>query len=208
MELRAAAIDAFVTDLASRDPVPGGGAVAGLLSAFGASLASMVANFSTGQGYESASEDVERVLSSCAELIERSLTAAEEDAVAFRAVTDAYRLPRETDAEKETRTAEIQAALRAATDVPLRAADLAAASLPLCRELLDYGNRNVLSDVGVAAACIRAAIDSALINIAINAKAIKDEEYRTYLQQRMASARSSAAEAANLVRAVEATVSA
>lgn len=208
MNLRAASIEDFVSKLASRDPAPGGGAVAGLLSALGAALASMVANFTTGPKYEAVAGDVDKVLSSTADLIERSLAAADEDAVAFKAVTDAYRLPKETDEDKAARTAAIQAALRKAAEVPVEAADLAAAALPLCQELLEYGNPNVLSDVGVAAACIRAAIDSAIINIAINAGAIKDEEYAAYLNERIASVRAAADEAGRLVRAVEEKVSA
>lgn len=198
----------FVSRLASRDPAPGGGAVAGLLSALGAALASMVANFSTGPKYEAVAGDVERVLSTTADLIKRSLAAADEDAVAFEAVTDAYRLPKETDDDKAARTAAIQAALHKAAEVPVEAADLAAAALPLCQELLGYGNKNVLSDVGVAAACIRAAIDSAIINIAINAGAIKDEQFAAYLNERIDSLRAAADEAGQLVRAVEEKVSA
>jgi methenyltetrahydrofolate cyclohydrolase len=208
MNLRAASMEDFVSKLASRDPAPGGGAVAGLLSALGAALASMVANFTTGPKYESVAGDVDKVLSTTADLIERSLAAADEDAVAFEAVTDAYRLPKESDEDKAARTAAIQAALRKAAEVPVEAADLAAAALPLCQELLEYGNRNVLSDVGVAAACIRAAIDSAIINIAINAGAIKDEEFVAYLNERIAAVRAAADEAGQLVRAVEEKVSA
>jgi methenyltetrahydrofolate cyclohydrolase len=135
-------------------------------------------------------------------LREQALALAAEDAEAFEKVTAAYRLPKGTDAEKQARSAAIQAALTGAADVPLRTAALAAEVIGLTRRILDGANVNVLSDVAVAAASARAALTAAAINVEVNLAAMHDATQRAELAGALAGHTPAAGDADAVVDAV------
>ena len=113
-----------------------------------------------------------------AEKVRAELTAAiDEDVVAFNAVMGAYGLPRGTDEEKAARAAAIQAALKQATDAPLRAVKACHEVIKLSAVVAEKGNLNVISDAGVAVLAANAGLRSAALNVYINAKSIKDREF-------------------------------
>jgi formiminotetrahydrofolate cyclodeaminase len=132
---------------------------------------------------------------------------AEDDARAFTAVTDAYKLPKGTDEEKAARTAAIQQALLGAADVPVRTAVAASAVLDLAERILPGANVNVLSDVAVAASSARAGLDAAIINIEINRAAIKDEAERDRLGDAVAAAERDLGRADAVVQSVRKGIS-
>jgi len=175
-------VGGFLDALASAAPAPGGGAAAALQAALGAALVSMVCNLTIGKPRYAEHEATMLAARADAEKTRlRALTLAEEDADAFGAVTDAYKLPRDSEAAKAARSAAIQAALRLAADVPLRTAEAAADVVQLCARILDGANVNVLSDVAVAAASAQAALASADINVRVNAVSMTDEPTRAAL---------------------------
>lgn len=155
----------FLAQLADRVPAPGGGASAALHAAQAAALLGMVAR------YTRAEEHAERIAVLTAEadaLRERALVLAEEDAAAFTAVTDAYKLPKATDDDKKARSAAIAAAVLGAAQPP---ADLVAAIaeiIAIAEALLPIGNRNVISDVAAATEAAIAAATTARVNVEIN----------------------------------------
>jgi methenyltetrahydrofolate cyclohydrolase len=168
----------FLDELASEQPTPGGGGAAAIMGAVGAALVSMVANLTIGKkNYEAF--DVElKATNAEAEKVRAELTAAiDEDVVAFNAVMGAYGLPRGTDEEKAARAAAIQAALKQATDAPLRAVKACHEVIKLSAVVADKGNVNVISDAGVAVLAANAGLRSAALNVYINAKSIKDREF-------------------------------
>src|SRR5690606_29915161 len=124
---------------------PGGGAAAALHAAQAAALLGMVARYTTGDKYAGHAETVAAVIAETDTLRARALTLAEEDAAAFTAVADAYRLPK-----GEERSATIARALAAAAEPPARVIEAAARVVELCEVLLPICNRNVLSDVAAA----------------------------------------------------------
>src|SRR5207244_7025144 len=87
-----------------------------------------------------------------------------EDAKAYGAVSQAYALPKETDAQRRARTEQIQRALVVATEVPLGTAMVAADVIQLTRRIVDRANVNVLADLAAATASARAALEAALIS--------------------------------------------
>jgi formiminotetrahydrofolate cyclodeaminase len=95
----------------------------------------------------------------------------------FDQVMGAYALPKESDAEKQARSGAIQSALKAATEVPLECARACAEVIALSRIVAEKGNRNVISDAGVAVLAGYAALKSAALNVYVNAGAIKDEAF-------------------------------
>jgi formiminotetrahydrofolate cyclodeaminase len=172
----------WLDELASAAPTPGGGAAAALSVALGASLVSMVCNLTIGKPrYADHEATMRAALTRAQEARAQALRLADEDATAFGGVMAAYRLPKATEAEVAERSEAIQTALHAAADVPLRTGRLALDVLTLAEDILDGANVNVLSDVAVAAATIRAALDSAVINVLVNLASITADERRARL---------------------------
>ena len=168
----------FLDELASEQPTPGGGGAAAIMGAVGAALVSMVANLTIGKKNYEAFDAELKATNAAAEKVRAELTAAiDEDVVAFNGVMGAYGLPRGTDEEKAARAAAIQAALKQATDAPLRAVKACHEVIKLSAVVAEKGNLNVISDAGVAVLAANAGLRSAALNVYINAKAIKDREF-------------------------------
>lgn len=171
-------IATFLDGLASSAPTPGGGGAAAISGAMGAALVSMVCNLTIGKKkYVEVEADLKAVLEK-SEALRRELTGMIQDDVdAFDAVMGAYGLPKETDAEKETRKDAIQAALKTATDVPLACCRTCRKVIDLAEIVADKGNLNVISDAGVAVLSAFAGLRSAALNVYVNAKGIEDRAF-------------------------------
>lgn len=169
-------LQTFLDQVASAEPAPGGGSVAALSGALGASLVAMVCRLTIGKkGYEMVSAEMESILPR-AEQLQRDLRdLMQADTDAYARVMDAYQLPKQTDAEKSTRTRAIQDALKHASDVPLRVAELCVQVLELARPVAEKGNKNAASDGGVGALMAEAGLRGAALNVSINLGAITDE---------------------------------
>lgn len=196
-------VGSWLEDLASDSPAPGGGAAAAMNAAVGAALVAMVCNLTIGKPRYAEHEPLMRqTLAEVTALRAQAVQLAADDAAAFGAVTDAYKLPKDTDAAKSARTEAIQAALVGAADVPLRTAAVAAAIIDHAGRIMDGANVNVLSDVAVAAASARAALDAAVINVEINLGAMNDPARRDALRAELDKHTAAADTAAALVTAV------
>lgn len=169
----------FLDQLADRVPAPGGGASAALQAAQGAALLGMVARYTTGEKYAGHDAVISRVIAESDELRAEALRLAEADTAAFSAVTDAYRLPRSTDAEKSARSAAIAAAVAGAARPPATLIAVAGKVIDLAEVLARIGNRNVISDVAAAAEAARAAAATARVNVEINLSGISGEQVRS-----------------------------
>ncbi|GAA2843693.1 cyclodeaminase/cyclohydrolase family protein [Nonomuraea rubra] len=180
----------FLDQLADRVPAPGGGATAALHAAQAAALLGMVARYTTGEKYAGHAETVVAVIAETDTLRARSLRLAEEDAAAFTAVADAYRLPK-----GEERSAAIARALKGAAEPPARVIEAATRVIELCELLLPIGNRNVVTDVAAAAEAARAALTTARVNVEINLRGIKDERVREELNIRVSGVEAAVARA-------------
>ena len=171
-------IQVFLDELASKASTPGGGSAAAIIGAMGAALNSMVANFTVGKkGYEDVDEQAREILQQAESLRGRMTDMVKADVDVFNQVMGAYGMSKETDDEKAARTAAIQEALKAATDVPLACAKAAAEVIRLSKPMAEIGNKNVISDAGVAVLAGQAALRSAALNVYINIGAIKDEDF-------------------------------
>ncbi|MGH8507550.1 MAG: methenyltetrahydrofolate cyclohydrolase [Gammaproteobacteria bacterium] len=171
-------IQMFLDGLASKSSTPGGGSAAAIMGAMGAALVSMVCNLTIGkQNYLEVEDDMKDVLRRAEELRQRLADMVRADVEVFDQVMAAYGLPKETDAQKTARSEAIQSALRAATEVPLNCARACAEAIALCQRVAEKGNRNVISDAGVAVLAAYAALRSAALNVYVNAGAIKDKSF-------------------------------
>lgn len=172
-------IQQFLDELASKASTPGGGSAAAIMGAMGAALGSMVGNFTVGKkGYEDVDAEMRDILEQTEQLRDKMTDMIRADIEVFNKVMGAYGMPKDTDEQKAERSQAIQAALKEATDVPLDCAGAAAEVLHLCRPLAEKGNKNVISDAGVAVLAAEAALRSAALNVYINIGGIKDEEFR------------------------------
>jgi methenyltetrahydrofolate cyclohydrolase len=176
-------IGSWLDELASAAPAPGGGAAAAMVAAVGAGLIEMVCNLTIGKPrYAEHEKAMRAALITATELRLSAGQLAAADAAAFGAVSQAYRLPKESAQEKAARARAIQGALIEAADVPLRVAAVAAEVIGLSDRILAGANVNVISDVAVAASAGRAALDSAVINVEINLAAMSDASARAALR--------------------------
>jgi methenyltetrahydrofolate cyclohydrolase len=165
----------FLDDLASSKPAPGGGSVAALAGALGASLVSMVANLTIGkEKFKDVEPEVKAILARSENLRHRLLACIEEDVAAFNGYSAAAKLPKDTDEQKAARSAAIQKALMAAVDPPLNIARACVEVLDLCWPIAEKGNVQAVSDAGVGALMAEAGLRAAALNVQINLAWIKD----------------------------------
>jgi formiminotetrahydrofolate cyclodeaminase len=164
----------FLDQLAARVPAPGGGAAAALSAAQAAALLSMVARYSTGEKYAEHAETVRAVLAESEATRDHAMALARDDAAAFAVVAASYQLPKATEEQKATRAATIARALSDAAQPPAATITAAARLVELADILLPIGNRNVMTDVAVAAELARAAASCARLNVEINLAGLPD----------------------------------
>src|SRR5437016_5483752 len=176
----------FCNETLSDSPAPGGGSVAALMGALGASLGGMVANLSAGKrGWDDKLEYFSDWAVKAQQLKDELLSLVDEDTTAFNKVMDAFALPKEAAEEKVARAAAIEKATKYAAEIPLRVMKTASKSYELLAEMADKGNPASVSDVGVGALATRACIAGAALNVRINLASLKDEKFKAAMLQKV-----------------------
>jgi formiminotetrahydrofolate cyclodeaminase len=178
----------YLDETASGASTPGGGSVAALAGALGAALTGMVCNFTVGkEKYKDVEVEVAQILAEAESLRNKLLELMVEDTRVYGEVSKAYGMPRTTPEEKEARAQAIQKALKLALQAPYEAALCCHKILKLNEPLLDKGNQNLISDVGVAVLLAESALRSAVLNVEINLSYIKDEEFCNNTREKLKS---------------------
>ena len=186
MKLRVQKVSEFVAATASKEPTPGGGAIAALTAATGAALAEMVANLTFGKkGYEEVQSEMEELQAKAEAIRNRMLELSQADADVFNIFMNALGLPKNTDEEKATRSAAIQHAYKDAAMVPFEIGELAYQIFDLADLASRKGNQNLITDGIIAAINARAAVKAAFLNVRINLSGIKDESFVTDITTKM-----------------------
>ena len=176
----------FCNETLSDSPAPGGGSVAALMGALGASLGGMVANLSAGKrGWDDKLKYFSDWAVKAQQLKDELLFLVDEDTGAFNKVMAAFALPKESLEEKAARTAAIQSANKCAAEVPLRVMETAAKSYPLLADMAENGNPASISDVGVGLLAVHACIGGAAMNVRINLAGLKDEKFKSTLRKKI-----------------------
>ena len=177
---------AFSSEVASEKPVPGGGSASAYSIALAASLVSMVSRLTLKKTeYEKYWPAVKEILAESEKLRVQSLTFVDRDAQSFAALMKAYRLPKETDSDRQARSKEIQMRLKDAAQVPLETAEFAARTVYAARNLTEYANVNALSDIRTAIFLAHAGFQGASANVATNVTGIEETEYRKHTEQKL-----------------------
>ena len=175
----------FARETASESAAPGGGSVSAAMGAFGAALATMVANLSSHKrGWDDRWKEFSDVAEKGQALVDELLVLVDEDTRAFDAIMDCFSMPKGTPEEKAARAAAIEKATLNAAAVPLRTMETALKALPLALEMAQKGNPASASDAGVAALAAVAGIQGARLNVRINAAGLTDKAAAAPLLQR------------------------
>lgn len=179
-EIKDNSIQNYLDTLASKNATPGGGSAAALMGAQAAALVSMVCNLTIGKPkYAEVEIEMQALLEKSEGLREKFTDMIKADVDVFNRLMATYGLPKETDDEKEARSAKIQIVLKDATNVPLVCAKTCAEVIELSRVAAEKGSVAVISDAGVAVMSGYAALKSAALNVYINAASLKDKEFAT-----------------------------
>ena len=169
---------AFADELSMDSPAPGGGSVAALCGAMAAALAAMVANLTVGKkGYEAVASEMAGAAVRAQALKDELLEAVDRDTRAFNKVMDALRLPKATAEQAAEKERAVEDASKEATLVPLEVLARSVEAAGLARTAAAKGNRNSVSDAGVAGLAAEAAGGGAYYNVLINLGGIKDAAF-------------------------------
>ena len=171
-------IKEFINKVISYDPVPGGGSVSALNGALAGALAAMVANLTIGRKKYAEVNDIMVELSSRFEKLSSHLIEdVDRDSDAYNRVFAAFKMPKDTDEEKQVRSEAIQRETKYAAQVPMEVARAVYEVLPMIDTVAQKGNSNAVTDACVSMMCARTAILGALLNVRINLTSIKDEAF-------------------------------
>jgi glutamate formiminotransferase/formiminotetrahydrofolate cyclodeaminase len=176
----------FCNETLSDSPAPGGGSVAALMGALGASLGGMVANLSAGKrGWNDQLAYFSNWAVKAQQLKDELLSLVDEDTAAFNKVMDAFGMAKGSSEEKAARAAAIEEATKHAAEIPLKVMEIASKSYELLAEMAGKGNPASVSDVGVGALATRACIEGAALNVRINLGQLKDGKFKTLLANKV-----------------------
>lgn len=171
----------FVSLLASKAPVPGGGGAAALVGALGAALCSMAGNLTLGRKKYAAVEPDIRILLEKGEMVRtRLLELVDADAAAFEPLSRAYSIPKDDPG----REAVLEEATKKACAAPMEMLEQCAQAVELLEEMLEKGSVMLVSDVGCGAVCCKAALECAALNVYINTKTLKNRVVAEALEHR------------------------
>ncbi|HTG01263.1 MAG TPA: cyclodeaminase/cyclohydrolase family protein, partial [Nitrospirota bacterium] len=176
----------FLDKLASKSPEPGGGSVAALTGSLGAGLVSMVASLTVGkEKYKDVQPKIEALLKESEKLRAEMQDLIQKDTEVYGALSDVYKMPKNTDAEKAARTAKMQEALKKACQVPFEIGLKSLEVAKLAERAAEIGNVAAVSDAGVAVLLAQACAQSAALNVKINVNSIKDQSFNNDVWSRM-----------------------
>jgi formiminotetrahydrofolate cyclodeaminase len=178
-------VSEFLESVARAESVPGGGSVAALAGALAAALGKMAIGFTLNRKkYESHRAKLEEHLCLMDTLLSELGLAVEQDSQAYSRVMAAQALPKGDEKEKQRREQELQAALKLATEIPLRVAERAYALVRSLQELRPISNPTLASDVTSGFWMAMAAAQAALENVTTNSNYIHDPSYVESQSQR------------------------
>ncbi|MGL5695063.1 MAG: cyclodeaminase/cyclohydrolase family protein [Peptostreptococcaceae bacterium] len=176
----------FIEELGSKSPAPGGGSVSALSASLASTLVTMVLNLTIGKKEYIEYEDfikneIIKSLNSAEYNKDKFLYLMERDTSAFLSLMEAFKMPKNSEEEMQIRKKKIQEGNNETLEIPLEVAQKAYKLYDYIDIAIEYGNKNALSDTGVAALLVETAIEGALLNVKINILSLKDEIYKKEL---------------------------
>lgn len=175
----------FVSAVAARTSAPGGGSVAALIGAMGASLGAMVSWLTYGRRkYEHLDAEVREVIPVLEEIRKSLIAMVDADTEAFNDYVSAMGMPKSTPEERAARDAAMQEGLKTATMAPFRTMELADRAWEAMGAVARIGQFSSRSDVEVGVKALETAIYGAYRNVMINIPTVEDKQFRTDVTDR------------------------
>lgn len=173
-------LKSFIDEIDSKSPAPGGGSVAALTSVMGVSLARMVGHLTIGKKkYLALSPEIQMefldVQNELMTIKDELVKLVDRDTDAFNMIVKAYQMPKETEEQIKLRNEQIQLGLNEAILVPIKVASLSISALHQLSFLVKYGNKQTLSDLGVAIISLATGAEGACMNVLINLPSLEDK---------------------------------
>jgi len=176
--LKNRSVEEFIFETASESPAPGGGSVSACIGSLGAALGTMVANLSAHKrGWEDHWEEFSDWAEKGKGYLEELIALIDKDTDAFNALLQAFSLPGTSEADKVTRSEQIEQAAKNAVMVPFRVMEVAIEAMELIRAMAAKGNPNSVTDAGVGAMALRSCVKGAFLNVKINIPSLNDPEF-------------------------------
>jgi methenyltetrahydrofolate cyclohydrolase len=167
----------YFEELSSNSPTPGGGNVAALCGALSASLGTMVCNLTIGKKkYIDVEAEMNELKTKLNAYVDKFIFLGKNDNEAFERVMDAFKLPKDTDEQKKLRSEAIEKSTIEAATVPSEVIKNCREVIPFLEIISKKGNRNSLSDAGVAISLIAAASEGAFLNVLINYSSLNEKQ--------------------------------
>ncbi len=164
-----AAVNKFLDDLSSKKSIPGGGSAAALAGAMTAAVVSFISNLTIGkEKYKKVEPEAKEILDKSQDLKNELARMIDEDSDILKEILDTYKT-----GDKEKLLSVSKKAVGFSLDMTRKCVEIMELSLHISK----IGNRMLASDFEVAAFIGDAAVNSAIANVKINLKSIKDEEY-------------------------------
>jgi formiminotetrahydrofolate cyclodeaminase len=178
----------FVDELASAEPVPGGGSASAVAASLGAGLVAMVAALSVGRPkYADFAEYHASAAVAGRALTDRLLRLADDDSAAYAVFAAALKMPKDSDAEQVARRSALRTAARTAADVPLACVEACHEVVIAAESLAGRSNLNASSDLAVACLLASAAAQGAAANVLVNLPAVGDDAFAAAMGIRVTS---------------------
>lgn len=178
-------LEQYLNDLSSNSPTPGGGNVAALCGALSSSLGAMVCGLTIGKKkYLEVEAEMIQLKDKLTGFRNKFVELGNNDNKAFDQVMLAFKLPKETESEKEERSKKIEEATLGAAEVPAEVMRACRELIPLIKTIIEKGNRNSLSDAGVAAILIETAAKGAFLNVLINCASLNNQTIANEIKKR------------------------
>ena len=161
----------YLNDLAAKSPAPGGGSAAALSAAIGASLMSMVANYTIGNAkYKDSEAKVSEILKKSEKCRTEFQTLIDKDVEAYEKLAAGIK-----DVGKDSPA--LEKLYKEALKPPFDICMITSHALRLCKDLAACGNKNLITDTAIAAILLEGAFFAAKYNVYVNLKYIKDIDF-------------------------------
>lgn len=175
----------FSDEVDSNSPAPGGGSVSALAGNIGIGLARMMAHLSFGKKkYENLDESIrveflER-FNQLSDIRMELVDLIDRDTESFNEFMKAMKLPKDNEEQIKYRNNAIQDATLYSIDVPFKTAKECLKALNIIEYILEYGNQNAITDIGVGTLMLYTGVEGAILNVKVNLSSLENEELKLY----------------------------